>query len=152
ELAIRRLGFDHAKVVDERPRAVAHQVIRDPGPHVADAVAAPARQPRDAVIRGAEDQSVVQAAGVPANGEARVGPGGHCGSEGVTLLRSHAVAKIIPNPCTRGLTPSSRTPFIRPCGVDETTGTAIAFSSGTIRSSVRSAPQDTTSASALFDR
>jgi len=34
-----------------------------------------------------------------------------------------------------------RTPFISPCGVDETTGTLVSFSRGTITSSVLKAPQ-----------
>src|SRR5262249_55149979 len=64
---------------------------------------------------------------------------------------SHAFSRTIPNPFALGLTPSRRTPFIRPCGVDETTGTLMRFSKGTIRSNVLNAPQDTTSASALLE-
>ena len=62
-----------------------------------------------------------------------------------------AFANTIPKPCTRGFRPSIRTPFMSPCGIDDTTGAPIAFSSGTMTSSVRSAPQDRTSASALRD-
>src|SRR5207237_4852063 len=64
---------------------------------------------------------------------------------------AHAFARTIPNPFALGLTPSMRTPFIKPCGVEETTGTLISFSSGTMRSSVFKAPQETTSASAFFE-
>src|SRR5437773_10228128 len=63
----------------------------------------------------------------------------------------YAFSKPIPNPLARGLMPSMRTPFIRPCGVEETTGTLVSFSSGTIKSSVLNAPQEMTSASAFFD-
>src|SRR5438105_2802983 len=76
--------------------------------------------------------------------------GGHKGSR-LHPKTFHAFAKTIPKPFTLGLMPSMRTPFINPCGVDETTGTLTWFSRGTIRSSVFNAPQETTSASAFFD-
>ena len=75
----------------------------------------------------------------------------HLGPAKAGHYMDHARAKTIPKPCTRGFTPSIRTPFISPCGVDDTTGAPISFSSGTMTSSVRSAPQDSTSASALRD-
>ena len=62
---------------------------------------------------------------------------------------SAAYAAItMPKPSMRFLTPTRRAQCQSPCGVDDTTGTPIAFSSGTMTSSVRYPPHDSTSASA----
>src|SRR5262249_1534534 len=63
------------------------------------------------------------------------------------LSARYALDKTVPKPWARGLTPRRRHPFIRPRGVEDTTGTLISFPRGTMRSSVRNEPQDMTSAS-----
>src|SRR5262245_8813047 len=46
---------------------------------------------------------------------------------------SYTFAITIPYPLTRALMPSILTPFHSPCGVDETTGTLMTPSTGTIK-------------------
>ncbi len=68
QLALGRAGPHDPQIVDNGACAVAHEPVRQPCPGVADSVAAHPWEVRDQVVRGAEDQPVVQRARVPAHG------------------------------------------------------------------------------------